>query len=247
MNPEESNSIQCPSCKFRNKDTNRFCEACGTELIPTKLRICQYCLQPIAQTAVFCPLCGKGAEHESSDPNNSAAKTPKNKRVRLIIDLIVLAVIVVGVLGIIRYEAKSRYVSEIQAYMKLCDKAVDNLDEITDTIQDEWKSCSEGNYDGDVQKAIDEACIIREKEFNEAIKMADKLEASYKKIRAPSVFISDKETLEIRDAAKELYNCYLDYYSFVGDFRCTYYEFAETKSEFKKDFKSKHNELKSLL
>jgi len=59
MNPEESNSIQCPSCKFRNKDTHRFCEACGTDLSPAKPIICQYCLRPITRVAKFCPHCGK--------------------------------------------------------------------------------------------------------------------------------------------------------------------------------------------
>jgi len=210
--------------------------------------MCQYCLQPIPQKAVYCPLCGKGAEQESSCPNNSATKKTKNKRVRLIINLIVLAVIIVGALGIIRHAAKVRYMNNIIEFSNDCISAYGNLDEITDTIQEEWYSClSDGKHDGDGQKAIDEAYSIMDREFNDAMKKDDRLEISYKNIRNTSLFIADEETREMLDAAKELYACYLDYYSFTTEFNCSYFEYTETKSGLEKEFKSCRNDLKRLI
>jgi len=46
--------VHCPSCQHENRDTARFCEACGSKLELS----CPSCGNPIRSGASFCDSCG---------------------------------------------------------------------------------------------------------------------------------------------------------------------------------------------
>lgn len=249
---EENNSILCPSCQAKNRSTNRFCEECGASLATPKLKVCQYCLESIPLTASFCPLCGKETKNTASTTEKGVPKKSKAKRVRFVIDLIVLSVVValasVFAYNVIKNEAQNKYKEEVTSYMKQCDDAIANIDDISQTIEREWYGAIyEGEHGGDSSAAIDYACSLKNYELSKASETDVRLFDAYKKLRKIPFFANDDEMRQIRDAATELHNCYSDYYIFLADFYCTYADFSNTTADLSKDCTSKYNALKNLL
>ncbi|EPK3140290.1 double zinc ribbon domain-containing protein, partial [Enterobacter cloacae] len=50
--------LACPNCKASNAPGARFCQQCGTSLVPSACAQCGTTLQPGAK---FCAQCGKAA------------------------------------------------------------------------------------------------------------------------------------------------------------------------------------------
>lgn len=50
--------LQCASCRTANAPSARFCQSCGTSLLP---KACAQCQSTLAASAKFCGQCGAAA------------------------------------------------------------------------------------------------------------------------------------------------------------------------------------------
>ena len=78
----------------------------------------------------------------------------------------------------------------------------------------------------------------------------DKLKDMYKKVKnIPEGLSEDErdEAKEVRDAVKELYNVYSDFYTFATEPSGSFNTYSERNNSLTDQFTSKYNALKNLL
>ncbi|WP_454688215.1 zinc-ribbon domain-containing protein [Achromobacter aloeverae] len=56
--PASAPRVTCPSCQLSNASNARFCQSCGTSLVPSS---CKQCGTSLQAGAKFCSQCGSSA------------------------------------------------------------------------------------------------------------------------------------------------------------------------------------------
>ena len=122
MQEEKNQTILCPRCHEENESGRNFCIKCGQSLPQQKLMLCQSCLKPIPQNALFCPLCGypvkvNSLAHistpETTDPKKIRAKQhPSYWQLTLIAILFPFIGFIVGIVNLCKGTVLERKLGE---------------------------------------------------------------------------------------------------------------------------------------
>lgn len=253
----------CANCGTALGDGQAFCPKCGAPKKVPQSNICGKCGAELNEGQEFCPRCGQkaGLGVDASAANainqfNNSVKNKKNKT-KFFPIILVVVLLIVGTGGFFVYstiqknnaaKAHETYISDTKAFATLTLSAGVNLEDIADTVEKYW---SEFIYDDRHGSSIDSAIMYAlDDKYDEITKAKSddtRVKAAYDKIKKLPEGVEDSDLAEIRDAAKDLFNIYTEYYDFATSPSGSYTSFSEQNSSKTDDFVSKSRALSNLL
>ncbi|MDR1481354.1 MAG: GYF domain-containing protein [Synergistaceae bacterium] len=184
--------------------------------------------------------------------NASVVKKNKDRTVGYIAAAVVVFALVVLVGGFTSkrvIEAKKLYLSSVNLFKSRVLAAGSNLEDIADTIQRYWReNIYENRHGNDINAAIRYAQIDKMSEISNARAQKDDIDDLYKSVRnLPDDLRNDDDLRDIRDASRNLYNSYTDFYSLAISPTGNYASYSANNNRKTDDFLSNYRALSSLL
>jgi len=262
--PLETNITDtCENCGTTLGNEQEFCPNCGTRKSAQTITVCSKCGTELQEGQEFCSQCGQkiglavDSDVTSSIDQFNASVEKKKKNSKTLPIVIAVAMVALSLIGFFIYntiqekkleEAKATYISDVKTFASMSLTAGANLEDISDTVQSYWHdSIFNDYYYGSIDLAIYEAMQIKSEEVSEAESQSSEMEVQYKKIRTLPDGVEDADLEDICDAAKSVYQCYLDYYNFATDPSGNYTSFCDGNYSRKSDFISQYQTLDMLL
>ena len=257
----------CTNCGAPLGDGQNFCPKCGTpKAAAPKKNICDKCGNELQDGQEFCPKCGHKvgavvdtAANAAIDQFNAGVekKKKKSKVVPIVIAAVLAIAVAVGacVSNTMRAkkaeEAKKEYNQNVEAFLALSLTAGANLEDISDTVQRYWhEHIYDDKHGSSIDSAILYALIDKSEEINQAEEYDGQMKALYSKIKNVPNGLAEEdadEIEELRDAAKDLYNIYTDFYSLATDPSGSYNTYSEDNNDTTDEFLSCYRALENLL
>ncbi len=226
-------------------------------------RLCPFCKAEIkgGDEVKFCTTCGRdisSADDVGAGFESVAEPTPKKSRKKPIIIGIAAAVIIGVIILIVSGRSSNKGELTIDEYLLYAEEFLEysynagaNLEEISDTVQRYWyENIYDDKHGADINDAILYAMSDKSSEIELVKTYDDKLKDMYKKVKnIPEGLSEDErdEAKEVRDAVKELYNVYSDFYTFATEPSGSFNTYSERNDSLTDQFTSKYNALKNLL
>ncbi len=254
----------CTNCGAPLGDGQNYCPKCGTIKGASKANACSKCGATLQEGQAFCSKCGQkvGLLLDSSVAtaiNQANAQiTNKNKK-RIVIPIVIVAVLAIAVLGGIfvnnkmqekrAAEAKETYLSNVRSLQIQLLTAGANLEDISDTIQNYWyENIYNDKYGYSIDSAIAAALSDKSNEIKTAEEQRNEVDDLYKKVKSlPTEVEEDDDLKEARDAIRELYNTYTDFYSFATSPAGNFNTYSANNEEKTDAFLTKYRALENLL
>ena len=257
----------CANCGAPLGDGQNFCPKCGTpKAAAPKKNICDKCGNELQDGQEFCPKCGHKvgavvdtAANVAIDQFNAGVekKKKKSKVVPIVIAAVLAIAVAVGAfvsntMGAKKAEeAKKEYIQNVEAFLALSLTAGANLEDISDTVQRYWHEyIYDDKHGSSIDSAILSALIDKSEEITQAEEYDGQMKALYSKIKNVPNGLAEEdadEIEELRDAAKDLYNIYTDFYSLATDPSGSYNTYSEDNNDTTDEFLSCYRALENLL
>ena len=257
----------CANCGAPLGDGQNFCPKCGTpKAAAPKKNICDKCGNELQDGQEFCPKCGHKVGAVVDTAANAAidqfnAGVEKKKKKSKVVPIVIAAVLAIAVavgafvsntMGAKKAEeAKKEYIQNVKAFLALSLTAGANLEDISDTVQRYWhEHIYDDKHGSSIDSAILYALIDKSEEINQAEEYDGQMKALYSKIKNVPNGLAEEdadEIEELRDAAKDLYNIYTDFYSLATDPSGSYNTYSEDNNDTTDEFLSCYRALENLL
>lgn len=257
----------CANCGAPLGDGQNFCPKCGTpKAAAPKKNICDKCGNELQDGQEFCPKCGHKVGAVVDTAANAAidqfnAGVEKKKKKSKVVPIVIAAVLAIAVavgafvsntMGAKKAEeAKKEYIQNVEAFLALSLTAGSNLEDISDTVQRYWhEHIYDDKHGSSIDSAILYALIDKSEEINQAEEYDGQMKALYSKIKNVPNGLAEEdadEIEELRDAAKDLYNIYTDFYSLATDPSGSYNTYSEDNNDTTDEFLSCYRALENLL
>lgn len=228
-----------------------LCSKCGAEL-PPGLDCCPRCGQQAQGGA-------GGAAFSAIDQYNASvtAEKKKSKAVPIVVALALVACIIVGFFVIQDMnakkaaEARMEYLEDAQMFMELTLDAGVVLEDVADTVQTYWyENIWYDMHGSDINDAIYYALIEMSDEIEEAEGYDSRIDSLYAGLKNLPDEIADEDRYEleqIRDAIRELYDVYEEYYTLATDPSGSYNSYSEANGDLTDEFLECYETLYELL
>ena len=257
----------CTNCGAPLGDGQNFCPKCGTpKAAAPKKNICDKCGNELQDGQEFCPKCGHKVGAVVDTAANAAidqfnAGVEKKKKKSKVVPIVIAAVLAIAVavgafvsntMGAKKAEeAKKEYIQNVKAFLALSLTAGANLEDISDTVQRYWhEHIYDDKHGSSIDSAILYALIDKSEEINQAEEYDGQMKALYSNIKNVPNGLAEEdadEIEELRDAAKDLYNIYTDFYSLATDPSGSYNTYSEDNNDTTDEFLSCYRALENLL
>jgi DNA-directed RNA polymerase subunit M/transcription elongation factor TFIIS len=222
---------------------NKFCDKCGSKL---------------EKGQEFCSKCGK--KNKVKDDSNEAKEKNKNRTKNIIIIDIVSVLVIVGlVIGIIiknnndkqrakeeLEQAVEKYKSDAYSFGYETLSSLADIESVGNDVKSYWYDYIYEDKYSSINDAVDKA-LEKNSELIETINDEKKsIEKDYKVLlNVPDE--NNSELNEIKDAVKDLYNDYYDFYDVVITPTGNYTSFTSDFSRLDSSGLKKYNTLNTLL
>jgi DNA-directed RNA polymerase subunit M/transcription elongation factor TFIIS len=222
---------------------NKFCDKCGSKL---------------EKGQEFCSKCGK--KNKVKDDSNEAKEKNKNRTKNIIIIAIVSVLVIVGlVIGIIiknnndkqrakeeLEQAVEKYKSDAYSFGYETLSSLADIESVGNDVKSYWYDYIYEDKYSSINDAVDKA-LEKNSELIETINDEKKsIEKDYKVLlNVPDE--NNSELNEIKDAVKDLYNDYYDFYDVVITPTGNYTSFTSDFSRLDSSGLKKYNTLNTLL
>ena len=257
----------CVNCGNPLGNDQAFCTKCGTpKAAAPKKNICGKCGNELQDGQEFCPKCGQKAGVAVDNSLNAAinqfnAGVEKKKKKSKVVPIVIAVVLAVAVaIGMFvsktmsakkAEEIKKEYIQNVEEFLALSLDAGVNLEDISDTIVTYWhEHIYEDKHGSSIDTAILYALMDKSDELEQAEEYDSQMKDSYSEIKNVPKGLAEEdvdEIEELRDAAKDLYNIYTDFYSMATDPTGSYNTYSEDNNEITNEFLSCYRALENLL
>lgn len=249
---------KCVKCGADLAEGYEFCPKCGTPKSKMKKRICGKCGAELAEGQDFCPKCGQKAglsvDNNAVSPmaNHNSYVTAKKGKKKIVIPVIlaIVAVIAIGIGAFIailnREKAIEDYMENASTFYSVVLSDAAKLENVGNDETSYWRAYIYDDKYSSIESAvlaaqIDNADTIDKLEFN-----YDRIVLLYKKLidlpRNPS-----SELEELKDAVKDAYDAYVNFYDTVMNVSGSYKSFSESFSDTDDEMSRAIKKLGSLL
>lgn len=226
--------------------------------------VCLNCGAILQKGQEFCTKCGqkvgsKSGNNLNSDSNQFDANV-KKKKSRVLLIIIAAVLIVCIVIGVVlanilgaknAEEAKDKYIANVEEFLQESLDAGINLEDIGDTVVTYWyENIYDDLHGSDINEAIAAALDEKSSEISSAEHDDTDVRNLYSLIKNVPDEISEEDVDDIEelcDAAKELYNVYIDFYGLATSPSGSYNSYTEDYGETKDELISCIRELEALL
>lgn len=263
----------CVNCGAPLGDGQDFCPKCGTPKGGVKRNICGKCGAELQEGQEFCPKCGQRAglgidAGVSMAINQFNAGLEKKKRKFKVLPVVLAVVLVIAVaVGFFVHDSVQKkkaeeakkaeelaikeYKSNADAFLGLMITSGVNLENIADTVQRYWhENIWDDKHGSDINSAIAMAMIVKSDEISQAESYDTEIKTLYAKLKNVPKNIREEnadDIEEIREAVKELYKVYTDFYELATNPSGSYNSYSDKNSRTTDDFLSAYRSLKDLL
>lgn len=264
---QETPSNICSHCGAMLSTEQEYCSNCGTAKISAKKNTCTCCGAELQEGQKHCSTCGQKIEITANVQTNSAINQynttigKKKKKKTKILLIVITAILIccigfgIGIFNIISNQnaikIKDEYIKNVDDFLSLSYEAGNNLEDITNTIQDYWyENIVDDKHGADIDEAVHNATLDKSNEITQAKIYDNQLNSLYSKIKNIPDGISKEDVddlEEICDAVKDLYDIYTDFYILATDPSGSYTSYSGDNSETSNEFFSCYHALKNLV
>lgn len=253
----------CVKCGAPLGDGQAFCPKCGTPKGGDKKKICSKCGAELEEGQEFCPKCGQkvgltldnGVQSAISQFNSSVEKKKKNNKVLpIVLTIIAVLALVVGYFVVKAVKANNiekaekEYLATAKEFAAYSVTAGANLEDIADTVQSYWYDAIwKDKYNDDINTAILYAMIDKSEEIKTAETQKAHMDDLYSRLKKLPDGVDNDDLKDVRDAVKDLYNIYTDFYSLATDPSGNYNSFSEANNSKTDTFLTRYRALNNLL
>lgn len=200
------------------------------------MKKCKYCMSEIDENAKICPNCRK----------KQGSKKIYIKIVILIIIFLIFGLWFLCIQNTANQKSKnSSFNSEISVFKQNLLYTCSNLEDIANEIRNYWHdSIFEDKYEGDINKAIEQALNDNQETIEKVKKEKEKISKSYNNIRSSECYSDYCD--EIKESVKSAYNLYLDFYSLATSPSGNYNNYSDNFSKIDSEILKYYNDIKEL-
>ena len=213
--------------------------------------VCKKCGSPLAEGTTYCPVCGYQdmplMDQSTSDAINqfNANIDQPQKKSKLVPIIIAASAALLVVLGIVfgvsaakkkaAEEARDEYIDAAEEFYELALDAGTNLEDVVDTVQNYWyDNIWYDKHGNDIDDAVAAALRDKSSELDQAEDYDEDMQRLYNQLKTIPDNVSDEDARElkkIRDAVKELYSVYGEFYDMATDPSGSYNSYSEANEE----------------
>lgn len=225
---------------------NKFCDKCGNKL---------------EKGQEFCSKCGKKNDEKKDSKEIVETETKKKSSIKTILIIAIISVLVIGglVAGIIiknnndKAKAKEELEQAVEKYKKDAYSfgyetlsSLADIESVGNDVKTYWHDYIYESKYSSIDDAVDKALEKNSELINKINDEKKTIEKDYKVLlKVPDE--SDSELNEIKQAVKDLYNDYYDFYDVVITPTGNYTTFTSDFSRLDSSGVKKYNTLNSLL